>query len=69
MCVVNGRVTPEFDDFTSKGTSVVDYICVPQDCIDNCIKFQVHNTNDLISTFNLQGLLCDGCKPPDHALL
>ena len=33
ICVLNGRVTPEFDDFTNmsgRGKSVVDYILVPQ---------------------------------------
>ena len=39
--VVNFQVTPEFGDFTSRGKSFVDCICVPQDFIDNGIKFQV----------------------------
>ena len=40
MIVVSGRVTPEFDDFTSKGPSFVEYICVPQDWISKCINFR-----------------------------
>ena len=69
LCIVNGRVSPEFDNFTSKGRSVVDYICVQHNCIDKCIAFRVHDTNQLLSDFHLQGLIGDGCKPPDHALL
>ena len=37
----------------------------PRIALNSCIKFQVHNTNDLVSTFNLQGLIGDGCKPPE----
>ena len=69
LCIVNGRVSPEFENFTSKGRSVVDYICVQHNCIDKCIAFRVHDTNQLLSDFHLQGLIGDGCKPPDHALL
>ena len=36
MCVLNGRITPEFDNFTSistKGNAVVDYMWVPHDIL------------------------------------
>ena len=69
LCIVNGRVSPECDNFTSKGRSIVDYICVQHNCIDKCIAFRVHDTNQLLSDFHLQGLIGDGCKPPHHALL
>ena len=69
MCIVNGRVTAENDGFTSKGRSVVDYICVPHECVTNCVHFGVHNTKDLITKLNLQGLIGEGCKPPDHTVL
>ena len=57
-----------FDNFTSKGTSDIDYNCVPQDRNGNCTTFQIHNTNDLISPFNLRGLIGNGCKLSDHTL-
>ena len=69
MCIVNGRVTAENDDFTSKGRSVVDHIRMPHECVRNCVHFGVHNTKDLITKLNLQGLIGKGCKPPDHAVL
>ena len=67
--IVNGRVSPEFDNFTSKGRSAGDYICVQHNCIDKCIAFRVHDTNQLLSDFHLRGLIGDECKPPAHALL
>ena len=42
-CVVNGRLNPENDNyiyFTSRGSSVVDYVIVPHvslsDCVSSC---------------------------------
>ena len=55
--------------FTSKGRSIVDYICVPHECVTNCVHFGMHNTKDLITKLNLQGFIGEGCKPPDHAVL
>lgn len=73
-CIVNGRVTPLFDNFTSispKGRAVVDYIMVYQDCLDLGTKFRVIMPNDLLESnrpdcFKLMG---DRCKVPDHSLL
>ncbi len=72
--VVNGRVTPLFDNFTSispKGKAVVDYIMVYQDCLDLCTEFRDITPNDLLESnepacFKLLG---DRCKVPDHSLL
>ena len=39
MCITNGRVTPEHDDFTfmsARGKSVVDYFIVPHEQINDC---------------------------------
>lgn len=44
MCVLNGRIDPLCDNFTSvspKGKAVVDYIVVPIDCLEDCLEFQV----------------------------
>ena len=66
-CVVNGRITPEYDNFTcirTFGKSVVDYFIIPHDCINNCSSFKVHLAKDLIepSIFGANGI-------PDHSVL
>ena len=41
MCLVNGRVTPEFDNFTclnNRGHSVVNYCIIQSENIDMCKK-------------------------------
>ena len=73
-CIVNGRVTPLNDDFTSispKGKAVVDYIMVSQDCLNLCTEFQVITPNDLMENNgpDCLNLLGDRCKMPDHSLL
>ena len=43
-CIVNGRVTPSVDNYTSVstiGNVVVDYFAVPQDCLPNCVKCDI----------------------------
>ena len=69
MCTTNGRISPELNDFTSKDRAVVDYIIVPHDFIDNCVKCEVRPTNDLLEKYNLFSLIGLGCKAPDHALI
>ena len=69
MCITNGRISPEFNGFTSKDKSVVDYIVVPHDFITQCTKCEVQPTNDLLDKYGLFGLLGAGCKAPDHALV
>ena len=71
-CIVNGRVTPSLDNYTSvstKGNAVVDYFAVPQDRLANCVKCDTQLTLDLISSLNLQGLIGERCQPPDHSLM
>ena len=44
MCVLNGRIDPLYDNYTSvspKGKAVVDYVVTPFDCLDNCVEFKV----------------------------
>ena len=72
MCITNGRVTPEFDDFTSvstKGRAVVDYIAASQECVQNCVKCEVLCMRDVIERYNLQGLIGLSCRPPDHSAI
>ena len=72
FCITNGRVTPEFNDYTcvsSKGKSSVDYFAVPIDCVNRCIKCEVSATSDVISSLSLQSLISTNCRPPDHSLL
>ncbi len=67
FCVVNGRVTPEHDNFTSisvKGAAVVDYIFVPISCLDRCLSCKVHTSQELKCVLNVK---CD--KVPDHSLI
>ena len=74
MCVVNSRITTEFDNYTcvsSKGRSVVDYFAVPIGCLNNCIKCEVKTARSLINEYcipadidvNLPGMI------PDHSVL
>ena len=45
MCIVNGRITPEYDNFTcvkTTGKSVVDYFIVPHDILSKCVEFKVY---------------------------
>ena len=51
MCTLNGRVTPQFDNFTclnKRGNSVVDYIITEHKNVNQCVKSVVYNVNDLI---------------------
>ena len=51
FCVVNGRVTKEYDNYTcvsSRGSSVVDYMLVPHSTLEKCDSFKVHSVKDLI---------------------
>ncbi len=45
MCVLNRRVTPQFDNFTIasvKGSAIVDYIAAPHCSLSIYKSFQVH---------------------------
>ena len=72
MCVLNGRLYPLNDGFTSsstKGAAVVDYIICPQDNLQNCEYFDVKLCSDVVFQNNLQSLIGERCKIPDHAIL
>ena len=70
MCIVNGRVCPLNDSYTSvshRGRAVVDYIITTHENIYDIDWFKVWSTGDLISEFNLveEG----GCKVSDHNMV
>ncbi len=71
MCVLNGRVQG-LDNFTcisTKGTSVVDYILVPHENVNDCMVFNVIPCTELIDREGLHGLLSEDSKMPDHSIL
>jgi len=72
MVMLNGRITPEFDNYTSvstRGAAVVDYIMTGQTSLNCCKQMKVELTSDLIQRFHLESLLGEHCKAPDHSLL
>ena len=67
-CLLNGRVTPDLDNFTCishKGRSVVDYMFVPYENIDNIEQFAVLPITELSSKFDIH---TDRGKP-GHSIL
>jgi hypothetical protein len=72
LCIINGRITPENDNFTSisvRGKAVVDFIITRHDCLKSVRKAQVLVTTDLIDRLNLFEMLGNDCKPPDHSVV
>ena len=72
LCILNGRITPEFDDYTcvsGKGASIVDYIMTRHNTLHNCKKSEVKLVSDLTNQFNLYKMISGKSKPPDHSLL
>ena len=72
MCIINGRINPIDDNFTSvstRGKSVVDYIVVPHECVKFCTNFNVKTVHEEIDRLKLHGQITSKCKPPDHSIL
>ena len=72
MCIINGRVTPDHDDFTyisSRGKSVVDYFIVPHEQINDCKSMDVYTMKNLVNRFNLNSCITDLKHIPDHSVL
>ena len=66
--ICNGRVTPEFNDFTfldPQGRSVPDYIYCPADHIQYCSSLHVMKVSDVINNYNLP----IPHSLPDHSIL
>ena len=72
MCVLNGRLTPEYDNFTSvstRGRAVVDYIMVPHECYARCQSMHIDLMSSLIARFYLVDLITATSRPSDHSIL
>ena len=70
MCVLNGRLNPIRDSFTSishRGKAVVNYIAVQNDQFCHYDDFQVLTASEMLRKFNLidQGIT----RISDHSLL
>jgi hypothetical protein len=73
MCVVNGRVTPQFDNWTSvsvRGSAVVDYFIVPYEQLSLCDEFKVCTAREMVEKYcdvscitNTRNII------PDHSIL
>ena len=68
-CIVNGRITPTYDGFTSirerrgkLSQTVIDYVIVPVVHLENCLEFKVHPLEKLNTKFNIQ-------LRPDHSVI
>ena len=73
-CILNGRLCPSKDNFTSissKGKAVVDYIITAHDCISTCNEFEVITALQLCDNIGAEciDLIGDRCRLPDHSLL
>ena len=69
-CVINGRVDPLKDGFTSvstKGKAVVDYIITRHDALHYVRSFSVRNVSDIINELNIQDLAHG--RVSEHAFL
>ena len=72
LCVLNGRVTPQSDDFTfvsTRGKSVVDFIAVPHENIVLCKSLVVNTMSDLLKKYDLYHQSSENCKVSDHSVL
>ena len=73
MCIVNGRVTPKYDNYTCvnrNGCSVVDYIITDYGSLERCKMCKVFPVNELMNeNSELKLLLSNSCKTPDHSII
>ena len=54
--ILNGRITPEFNDYTfvtSRGCSVPDYMFCSLDNLNNCISMKTHLISNVINEYSL----------------
>ena len=70
MCVLNGRFSNDnFTCISSRGKSVVDYICVLQDQFNLYNDFRVHVVTEMIDKCAIMELISDLSRPPDHSII
>ena len=66
--ILNGRITPEYDDYTfvsTRGCSVPDYFFCPTENLYNCTEMKTFRISNVI---NMYGLLPPN-SIPDHSIL
>ena len=73
-CVLNGRLNPEKDNFTSisiRGKAVVDYIATSHDAINRCLEFSVYTPTELVDLVGHEAinLIDERSRLPDHSVL
>ncbi len=54
MCVFNGRVTPQHDNYTfvhTRDKSIIDYIIVSIETIKQCVEFKDNTSRDMVNTY------------------
>ena len=70
FCMLNGLFRNDnFTSVSTKGRSVVNYICVPHDNSKQCKQFEVLQMQSIIDDRNLHGFIGERSRIPDHALL
>ena len=70
FCVLNGRSANDgFTSVSTKGKSVVDYLCFPHDVFRQCKDFRVIQIQTIIDNYNLHGLLGKRSRIPDHVVI
>ena len=48
---------------------MVDYACTSHSDFNFIKSFEVLTVSDVISSYNLQSMITDTCRPPDHSVL
>lgn len=72
FCIVNGRICPLKDNYTSvstKGNAVVDYILVPHDRLQSCIFFEVITPTQLVDNADCVEFIGEGSRLPAHSVI
>ena len=67
MCIINGRINNDADDFTSiskKGKAIVDYFFCPHENLVDISDFKVQTISSLVNELNITP-----GKLPDHSVL
>ena len=66
--ILNGRVTPQFNNYTfvsTRGCSVPDYLFSPVDHLELCTEMKTLLISDIVNNLNIQPPKC----LPDHSIL
>ena len=72
VCIVNGRISPLNDNFTSisnKGTAVVDYFLTRHDDLSRIKHFEVITMTSVIESMGVHGIVATPSGISDHSFL